>query len=1001
MAGPGTGKTQVLAARIANILRMTDTAPQNILALTFTESAAKNMRERVVSMIGRAGFYVEITTFHSFCTSVIATYPEFFPIERTSQPVGDIERFDIIREIIRELPLEALKPLNTPYFYVKEILRAISELKREGVTVEDFKRLVQDSFDDSAIPEKKTEKLQFEKQKAKNEELAQIYALYQERLRARAKFDFDDMVTLVVQAFRDQEMLLRDYQEKFHYFLVDEYQDTNTAQNEVVQQLASFWGEEANIFVVGDPHQSIYRFQGASTENVLGFIERYPLAQVITLDTSYRSPQELQDTARRLIQHNTSGLAVADGLPATKTLQAALTKPLRSLHSRADAVEIWTASTQTMELIQVAEQIKELLANNTAPEEIAVLYRNNREVVELADILEKWGISYEIDGGSNVFEFEPIRQLIKLFQVIDAVKLGQEDEVLFEVLCYDWLQHDVLSVYQITHLASRSKQSLKQIFKAGFIETNEKYPNLIEQIHFDALAAFMAKLQRWVVLDAQMALSAWFELILEESGFLSWMKQQKNLTEILLYLNTFCDFVKRLANSQDYFKLSHLLATINTMQTYGIPLIVQDVTSTQNAVHLSTVHRAKGREWQYVFVIHCLEGTWGNTRERNLLPLPSGLLHHTDVSKKERNEDDRRLLYVALTRAKEKCFVSYPETMVSDNRLRPVAASMFIYELQEGVEHLQPKQNAALVEQQEEYLTRLVSPVAPVNQDARTEAFFQNLVGSFKLSVTSLNNYLHDPQLFILQDLLRIPQSKKPHLAFGTAIHAAMEELYRQIIASGHVTDKEKIFTLFEKIFRSEIPLWEETERQLQHGRFVLEQYMGQLAEHLVKPWQVERSFGRGYSSVLLDDIALTGRIDRFDWVDPTKKLVRVVDYKTGTAKSKNTIFGKTVAADLSAREQELPEGIRGKYQRQLVFYKLLTDLDRSFTPSVVEGSFEFVEPDKKTGKITRHTFSLQDSDVEDLKELIRTVMKEIRALQFLDVLPSLSATVAEQSTQH
>jgi DNA helicase-2/ATP-dependent DNA helicase PcrA len=1000
VAGPGTGKTQVLSARIANILRKTDEQPQNILALTFTESAAKNMRERVVSMIGKPGYYVEITTFHSFCTSVITSYPEFFPIDRDSKPITDVERFEAFKSVIRELPLDALKPINTPYFYLKDMARAISDLKREGVTPEQFLVQIVDLFSDANLPTKKTELQQFEKQKAKNEELALVYAAYQKKLREQLRYDFDDMITLVVQAFRQEEVLLLDYQEKYHYFLVDEYQDTNSAQNEVVSLLASFWGESANIFVVGDPHQSIYRFQGASTENVLGFVQQYPQASVITLETSYRCPVEVNTVSHGLISYNT--LTQLDGLEgsAGKTLQKAMTQELQSAKNRPDGMQIWAGPSQTIELIHIAEKITALLKNGVPAEEIAILYRTNREAVEVSEILDKWEIAYEIDGGSNVFEFEPIRQFLQLLQIIQQYKSGEEDERFFEVLCYDWLGLDTLSVYRLSHVSGRERESIRHMLELGHAAVTEQYGDVITEAAYATVGTLLEKIKNWAVLDAQLTLPTWFETVLNESGFMEWAQRQPNFTEILQYTNTLFEQVKRFAQERANFKLPHLLDAVETMRSYGISLSVQDFNITQGAVHLSTVHKAKGQEWEHVFVIHCLDGVWGNTRERNMLSLPSGMLKHTDIIKKEKNEDDRRLLYVAITRAKEACYLSYPETLINQNRVKNVVASMFIQEIQESCPHIQVQRDETVVTKQEAYLTRLVAPRPQAQFDQRTEAFFKQVISEYKLSVSSLNNYLRDPLNFIMNDLLMIPRSKAPYLSFGTAMHAALETAFQQVIQGKREIAAPAVFEKFETVLRNEVLTREDLERRLIHGKKVLQDYLATVDLSAARPWRLEARFGQGLRKAVLDDILLAGRIDRFDWYDEDKKLLKVIDYKTGSAKSRNTLEGKTLAAELSEREQALPEGIRSPYKRQLLFYKLLTEVDPTFDHKVVEGIFEFVEPDKKTGKVARHAFDLPDSEVNELRDLIRTVMKELRELDFLKVLPSVTSIVEVQSTR-
>lgn len=997
VAGPGTGKTQVLSARIATILQKTDVAPYNILALTFTESAAKNMQERVVSMIGTEGYYVEITTFHSFCASVITAYPEYFPISRDSQPITDVELFETIKTTITQLPLETLKPLNAPHFYLKEIVRSISQLKREGVSCAAFSAIIADAFAEDRKPAAKGAASTFEKQKLKNQELALVYERYQEKLLEQKRYDFDDMITFVIAAFQEHESLLLEYQEKFQYFLVDEYQDTNSAQNAVVNLLAAYWGEQANIFVVGDPHQSIYRFQGASTENVVSFTSQYPNATVITLETSYRCPAEITTVAHTLISNNILTQTNTTQSPAAKTLFAALTTPLKTIKTQPQAVQVWSAPSQTIELIQIAEEITTLIKNNVRAEDIAILYRTNRESLELAEILEKWQIPYEIDGGNNVFEFEPIRQFLQLLQIIELYKVNQEDERFFEVLCYSWLKLDPLSVYRITHLAGRERKMVHELVENGHAALQVLSPDCLSETEYDQIANLLGKLKSWAIQDGQLTFIEWFALVAAESGFLNWLKQQPTVVEHLLFYNSLRQLVEQFCRERATFKLTEFIAAVDTMCSYGIPLIAQDLHITKGAVHLSTVHKAKGQEWEYVFVVHCTDGVWGNTRERNLLPLPAEILNHTDVTKKERNEDDRRLLYVAITRAKQQVIVSYPETVISNTATKTVTPSMFITEMQASSVGLEVHRDIHLVERQEEFLSRLVAPSISSQHTLQAENFFTDLLERYTLSVSALNNYLQDPAKFILRDLLLIPSGNAPYLAFGTAIHAALEEVFKHI-QQGSPLVNEKIFDRYETVLAQEILTREDYERRLVYGKNVLTQYISQLQLEKVDPWQLEARFGRGMRRTVLDDIPLVGRIDRLDWIDRKSKTVRVIDYKTGSAKSRNTLEGKTQSAGLSARELTLPESIRSPFKRQLLFYKLLTQMDAAFSAEVIQGVFEFVVPDSQTGKIAIHAFDLPTTEVEELKDLIRTVMAELRSLQFMEYLPTAISTVGVQN---
>src|SRR3989339_1934922 len=260
LAGPGTGKTQVLTVRIANVLKETDTDPSSILALTYTDAAAREMKERLIGLIGQDGYYVKIGTFHALCNEIISDNPDRFARPAGMQNVTELERVNIISEILEKNTFELLKPVNAPQMYIKDIIGAISILKREGITLKRFAELVAtltEEFEMEKDGMTKTARTEKETLIKKNTDLLFIYEKYQEKLKVIGRLDFEDMINWVVEAFESDPDFLQQYEENFQYILVDEYQDTNSAQNRLGFALSSFWGDKANIFCVGDANQSI------------------------------------------------------------------------------------------------------------------------------------------------------------------------------------------------------------------------------------------------------------------------------------------------------------------------------------------------------------------------------------------------------------------------------------------------------------------------------------------------------------------------------------------------------------------------------------------------------------------------------------------------------------------------------------------------------------------------------------------------------------------------
>lgn len=1036
MAGPGTGKTQVLATTVAQILKKQDILPQNILALTFTDAASQNMRDRIVKLIGTEGFYVNIMTFHAFASEVIATYPEKFPIEKSSEPLSEYERFEIFEKILIDTKLTELKPLNIPLYYIKDVIRQISQLKREYVSSEKFENILnseelqlknsieeywQEQSAKAEVGKKAKTKLSAvllkqEKNLKKQKELLTVYVEYQKELSKRKRYDFDDMISFVVQAFELDEELLLDYQERFQYILVDEYQDTNAAQNKIVELLANYWEESPNLFVVGDPHQSIFRFQGASTENMLSFIDRYPTCTVITLATGYRCSQQVYSAAHTLIKNNILNFrSVQMGKNqlnefGTEQLNDALSVELQASQKDGEDVLVFPAESEGLQLFYLAEEIKKLVKTGVKYEDIAILYRNNTEASEIAEILEKWEIPYERSVGENVLDDFLVEQLLQFFLVMQNLGKGVYSDEFFTVLQYSWLGLNTLDIYKLSRIAGKLQVSIEELLE-------EEYETILtktEQIYglsregFGNVVSFRNKVLEWYARSNNVLFHEWFSLVINSEnsdekntkeapkpagfGFMQYVLEQPVKTEHLYAINSLYSEIKKFVAEKRNFNLEDFLNKISVMQEHSVKLKIEKLTIQKNRVTLSTAHSSKGKEWKYVFVYGVTDKKWGNSRDRELIPLPDSILTNTDVDKKEKNEDDRRLFYVALTRSSKKSYILWSQTNLSGKEL---SNSMFLNEIENHTRVEDEKVTQNLLQNSEQLLEKLLVTTDGMKTYSRDEkAFFEQLVGEFKLSVTALNNYLKDPHEFLVNSLLRIPRAKSPILAFGTATHFALEQFYKGVILGKNIS-KTQFISNFEYALQREQLTKQDFEERKKHGQKVLEFYYDTVLDPAqfkhIPPLFVEKFFGGKLNKAVLFDgdkeIQLSGRIDRIELIDKNLKTIKVVDYKTGTPKSENVINGQSGIDEYSDREKKLPETIRGRYQRQLVFYKLLAELDATFPYTVTQAEFDFVEPGgtHKDAHVVRR-FVVTDEALSDLKKLIIEVMREIRALKFLAV---------------
>lgn len=956
IAGPGTGKTLTLTMRIANILKKTDTDPNSILALTFTESGVKAMRERLIEIIGPTAYYVNINTFHSFCTSIINEYQETFLLSRDTTPLSELERIQIFKDILDAEDIDTLKPHNDPYYYINDLIRVIQNLKRESISPIEYKNLSDDeikrveNIDKKINPRTNKPFAKYEKAKRdlqKQQELLKIFSAYQDELEKRKRYDFEDMINLVVAKLYENENFKLTLQEKYLYILVDEYQDTNTAQNEIIKNLTDHW-DEPNIFVVGDDEQSIYRFQGASLENVLYFKKLFKKAKVITLTSNYRSSQNILDASRSLIKRNLLKLDNVDKILVSKVKR--LNVPIK----------IAKLSTSEYENRFIVEKVKELLKMKIDPDSIAILVRNNKDIDDIKDHLIKQNIKFETKSGKNILEDGDINRLLIFLQVIHDINKKPNDDIdLFTLLNFEFLDFNKLDILKLSRFASQKRENLievilnKDLFSEIGLEEPKKFIN------------FIKKLNKWQNLDINSSFTNFFGKVIQESGFLNWILADKNNVSRINNLNTLFNEIKNLNQTDHSLNLKKFLVNIKLLKENNIKIEEQTLEDDNEAVKLITAHKSKGLEFKYVFIAKCIDKKWGNAFHREMIKLPDGIIRNSQIDKKEKNEDERRLFYVALTRAKRQIFITYADKYTSGGYTKEAVPSMFISEIDKK---FLKKINAKEIES--EYTTNISHQLLLPKSDRdelKEEDFLNSVISNFKLNVTALNTYLRCPYKFKLNNILKTPRAKAPYLSFGTAVHKALEQFFNKFKKTKKMPTENFLLEKFEAALNEEILQPGDIKSMKKRGQKALKNYFKKNRDSFIEPLYTEYSFG--YRKVYLGNIPLSGKIDKIELIDKDKKEVKVIDYKTGNPKSRGEIEGKTKNSE-------------GDLFRQLYFYKLLAELDYNFNYHVVKGEFDFLES-KPSKKAKSEVYVYDQIKLEDLKTLIKNTTKKIRELRF------------------
>ena len=971
IAGPGTGKTQILTLRIANILKHTQITPANILAITYTNAAATNMKERLASIIGPTAYGTSIFTFHAFCQHVINDHPDDFWDILGARLADQVEQIEIVEKIIDREKFVLIRPYGKPYFYVSAMIRAISDLKREGVRPDEFIEIIDDEqlrFD--ATPDKESPRKKgslkgvfqdWQKQIAKNRELAQVYSLYQEDMKKSDIYDYDDLIMQVLQKLStDDDFALR-LMERYQYVLVDEHQDSNNAQNKILEKLMSFH-ESPNIFVVGDEKQAIYRFQGASIANFRGFTTLYPDATIITLTDNYRSTQTLLDSAITMIPTAQDQKLTAKAGHTDKPISV-----------------IETIDEQSM-LVQLWKSIQTDIDQGTQAHEIAILLRTNKHVKIVCDYLQSQGIATYASKSQNIFETPTIDRLLRLLRSVHD--FGDEVK-LFQVLTLDFLGFDPLLVYQITQTARQSRGSLADLL------SNKSELVKIGAEKAVALYDFFHKLGTWSMQAHNTDVHTLIHTVTDESGLLKYLAKSDNPIESVAPLRLLYDTLTSL-DRDGHWRLADFFAYYSKVEEHGVRIPVELYTIPTGKVQVMTTHGSKGLEFDHVYIPYAQEKVWSGKGRAGLFKLPesiyllpvipadagiqkgidsgspqsgastSGMTTLVDDSD---DAESRRLFFVALTRARKHLSILYSQHDSAGEKILPAA---YIADIDEKLKKLQAIPATSTNGSQ---LAARGSSLVP----SRTR-FLDFVHGSFYrygLSVSALNNYLEDPWKYFYVNLVRIPQGKSETLMYGNAIHNALSYFFSHYKESGEKS-LDYLLNAFEISAKKEHFSTEELERALERGREHLRTYYLAYEDTMPRNVRVKPrvKVQLQAASAELKEIPLNGELDLIEYLDVTGKRLQVRDWKTGKARSRNEIMGDTKDGD-------------GGYYRQLVFYKLLLKLQHPDL-KMETGMIDFVQADDR-GKLHQEIFEIPNEEVEELEKTISRVTAEILSLAFWD----------------
>ena len=991
VAGPGTGKTQLLAARIGHILQKTDAQAHNILCMTFTDAGVIAMRKRLLSFIGPEAYNVNIYTYHSFCNMVIQDNLEVFGNYLDLSKITDLEKVDAYQELIdafaNDHPLKKFKgdiyrgwekysnlfrTMKAEHWSAEIIDQAIKDERK--ALMEDPEMLYKRAYTNKKTGQKfekgdvnvskiETKMKPFENLIACANEFENFQAI----LDKIKRYDYEDMILWCLDKFSNNQDLLLKYQERYSYFLIDEYQDTNGSQNELIYLLSNYW-ESPNLFVVGDDDQSIFRFQGANMDNIIEFRDKFKPTTIV-LEENYRSGQLILDKSTQLIKNNKERLANTDS-NITKNL-------IESRKEKSPGIINYTKYHNNVhEEKALINQILKLRDQGYPLNKVAVIYRKHRNVENIIKYLEINDVPLNVKRKIDVLRMPAIQQLASMLGYIskEKTKSYSADHKLFEMLHFSFFE---ITPREIAKISIRLGEERNQVITANRNRMGDE-PKLYEMRwrdvvadrawlekngiqEIDAIMQFASCIENWIKDASNVTIQVLLEKILTDSTMLEDILAGPNSTFMLQVVNTFFEFIKSEATSNSRLDLKGFISILEKMEINNLQIPFERIVHSNNGINFITAHSAKGLEFDKVFMIRCEQENWVDKKNYNYqFKYPTTLVNSSSVSD---IEDDRRLFFVAMTRAKDELQISYP---LSNEDGKEKERSIFIQELLDDEAEIKDAAlgDEEIVRYKAELLKFRQGKVQLIDHD-----LIDKVLDNYVMSVTNLNKYLTCPVSFYYEVILRVPQARSTYLGYGNAIHGTLHQLFLDIESSPErmVPPLDLVFERYGKTldnFRQHFTE-KEFENHLTLGKSVLTDYYNAN----VDSWSTPRKYELEYKvrNVEHKGVPIKGDIDKIVYHDDH---FYVVDYKTGKWKSekfREPVDGKTA----------------GDYWRQIVFYKLLIDADPKFNKAMSYGLIDFVEP--QDGKYKSKKIEVSQFDYDFVTEELVNTYKAIQNHEFTD----------------
>jgi len=942
IAGAGTGKTMVITERIAHLILDKGIKTDAILALTFTDKAAGEMQERVDKLLPLGYVDLWISTFHSFCQKILEQHALDIGLSNDFKLLNQTSAWLLVRQNLDKFELDYYKPLGNPTKFIHALLTHFSRCKDEEIYPEDYLAYAE-KLELDLDTKQGDEGLIEEVRRLK--EIANAYHTYQQLLLDNNAFDFGDLINYTLRLFKQRKNILQKYQKQFEYILVDEFQDTNFAQYNLVKLLA---GEMANLTVVADDDQSIYKFRGASVSNILQFKKDYPKAQNIVLTENYRSCQDILDLSYNFIQlNNPNRLEAQNGSKIEKKLKA----------SKKCVAEIEHLHFKTLddEVRGVINKIVELKNKNkeAAWSDFAILVRANDSATTFTNFLRKTNLPYQFVALRGLYNKPIILDILNYFKLLDNY---HENPALFRLLRSPIVNISDEELTKLCHYANKKNISLYEALKIASTIFGIS-SQTISQINF-----FLSLVQKHTVLSREKTVGEVMLAFMQDSKYLEKIlgANEELAKQNADYLNQFYNRIKEFEEGASDPSLQNFMAEFDLELESGEsgPLKF-DIEIGPDVIKIMTVHSAKGLEFEYVFIPNLVELKFPTIKRGEPIEIPEPLVKDILPEGDFHLQEERRLFYVAMTRAKKGLFFS---SATDYGGARAKKISQFLAELAQTNKDFKLDKKAQSLEKITE--TKIEKPKEKTKVYSLPTQFSFSQITAFRAC----------PYQYKLGFIFKIPVFGKGVFSYGKSMHKTLQQFFvlanskkqsnqtdlfgAKISPEGAplVPKEKKIgelvsFDELKKIFEEAwIDEWfsskEDQEKYLKKGREFIKLFYEEKKNKPLNTISLEKGFNIKVARAKENEFyTIRGFIDRIDLLPD--KTAELIDYKTGKPKEKLTLEEKTQLLLYQYACQSLPEITNGYPVSKLTFYYLDNNSQLSFLGNekeLVKVEGEFIE---------------------------------------------------------